>query len=121
MSIKTVLVVDDSLTELTHIEAIVTATGCTVLRASTGREALDMARQHRPDIIFMDIIMPEMDGYEATRRLSGDPATKDIPIIFVSSKRQKADMVWGQLQGGKGYITKPFSPSQIVEQIKAFN
>lgn len=121
MTIKTVLVVDDSLTELTHIEAIVTATGCAVLRATNGREALALAREHRPDIIFMDIIMPEMDGYEATRRLNDDPATRGIPIIFVSSKRQKADKVWGELQGGRGYITKPFSPSQIVDQIKAFN
>ena len=69
----------------------------------------------------MDIIMPEMDGYEATRKLSNDPKTKDIPIVFVSSKGQKADLLWGQMQGGKGHIIKPYKPEQIIKQIKAFN
>ena len=65
--------------------------------------------------------MPDMDGYEATRKLSNDPAVKNIPIIFVSSKSQKADKLWGQMQGGKGYITKPYTPDQIIKQIRMFS
>lgn len=119
MAINKVLVVDDSLTELSNLAEIVSATGCTVIRASNGREALELAAREKPDIIFMDIIMPEMDGYEATRRLANESGTRGIPIIFVSSKNQKADKLWGQMQGAKGYITKPFTADQIIEQLKA--
>lgn len=119
MAINKVLVVDDSLTELTNLRSIVASTGCIVLSATNGKEALELARAEKPDVIFMDIIMPEMDGYEATRRLNNDPATKHIPIIFVTSKNQKADKIWGQMQGGKGYITKPFTAADIIEQMKA--
>ena len=120
MTIRKVLVVDDSAAELSNIKSIIAATGCTVLSATNGKEALAIAKIEKPDIIFMDIIMPDMDGYEATRRLSNDADTKNIPIVFVSSKRQKADRLWGQMQGGKGYVTKPFTPEQIIDQIKAF-
>lgn len=120
MAINKVLVVDDSPTELTNLKGMVAETGCIVLSASNGKEALALAKAERPDIIFMDIIMPDMDGYEATRRLNNDPDTKHIPIVFVSSKNQKADRLWGQMQGGKGYITKPFTADQIKEQLKAF-
>ena len=119
MAINKVLVVDDSPTELCNISEIVSKTGCTVLRAANGKEAVELAIQEKPDIIFMDIIMPEMDGYEATRRLSNESATRAIPIVFISSKGQKADKLWGQMQGGKGYITKPYTPDQIIDQIKA--
>jgi twitching motility two-component system response regulator PilH len=118
MTIRKVLVVDDSATELTHLQTIVAATGCAVLSARNGREAVALAKAEKPDVIFMDILMPEMDGYEATRRLGNDAATRDIPVVFVSSKRQRADRLWAQMQGGKGFITKPFHPDQIVDQLK---
>jgi len=121
MAINKVLVVDDSPAELTNIKSIVANTGCIVLSASNGQEAVEIAKKESPDIIFMDIIMPDMDGYEATRRLNNDPATRDIPIVFVSSKNQKADKLWAQMQGGKGYVTKPYTAEKIIEQIKAFN
>ena len=121
MSINKVLVVDDSDTELTNIKSIVGDTGCIVLSASSGLEAVELAKKEQPDIIFMDIIMPDMDGYEATRKLNNDPITRDIPIIFVSSKSQKADKLWAQMQGGKGYVTKPYTPDKIISQLKSFN
>ena len=119
MTINKVLVVDDSPTELFNIAEIVSQTGCAVLRAANGKEAVELATQEKPDIIFMDIIMPEMDGYEATRRLSNDRATRGITIVLISSKTQKADKLWGQMQGGKGYTTKPYTPDDIIEQIRA--
>ena len=121
MSINKILVVDDSDIELSKIKNIVANTGCIVLSADNGKEAVEIAKSEKPDIIFMDIIMPDMDGYEATRRLSNDSVTRDIPIIFVSSKNQKADKLWAQMQGGKGYVTKPYTPEKIIDQIKAFN
>jgi len=120
MTINKVLVVDDSPSELSNIKNIISDTGVVVFSATNGKEALELARSEKPDIIFMDIIMPDMDGYEATRRLSNDNATKNIPIIFVSSKSQKADKLWGQMQGGRAYITKPYSPDQIIDQIRVF-
>ena len=121
MSINKVLVVDDSDTELTNIKSIVGDTGCIVLSASNGLEAVELAKKEQPDIIFMDIIMPDMDGYEATRKLNNDPSTHDIPIVFVSSKSQKADKLWAQMQGGKGYVRKPYTPEKIINQLKSFN
>lgn len=121
MSINKILVVDDSSLELSKLKNIVANTGCVVLSANNGEEAVELAKKEKPDIIFMDIIMPNMDGYEASRRLSNDSVTRDIPIIFVSSKNQKADKLWAQMQGGKGYVTKPYTPEVIMDQIKAFN
>lgn len=121
MAINKVLIVDDSQPELTNLRKIIGELGCVVISASNGVQAVELAKTEKPDIIFMDIIMPEMDGYEATRKLSNDPAVKDIPIIFVSSKGQKADKLWGKMQGGKGYITKPYTPDQIVKQIRQFS
>jgi len=121
MAINKILVVDDSNIELSNIKNILSQTGCTILSASNGKEALEIAGQEKPDIIFMDIIMPDMDGYEATRRLNNNSDTREIPIIFVSSKSQKADKLWAQMQGGKGYVTKPYTPDKIIEQLNAFN
>jgi len=121
MAINKVLVVDDSAPELSNIKKIIGGMGCMVISASNGIQAVELAKKERPDIIFMDIIMPEMDGYEATRKLSNDPEVRDIPIIFVSSKGQKADKLWGQMQGGKGYITKPYKVEEIMNQIRIFN
>lgn len=121
MSINKVLVVDDSPSELSSIKQIISDAGCMVISASNGKEALEKAKSEHPDMIFMDIIMPEMDGYEATRHLSNDKDTRNIPIVFVSSKSQKADKLWGQMQGGKAYITKPYSSDQIIDQLKAFS
>ena len=121
MAINKVLVVDDSDTELSNIKNIVNNTGCIVLSASNGAQAVEIAKKEQPDIIFMDIIMPDMDGYEATRKLNNDPSTRDIPIVFVSSKSQKADKLWAQMQGGKGYVTKPYTAEKIIDQLKSFN
>jgi twitching motility two-component system response regulator PilH len=93
--------------------------GCMALTASNGQEALDKARTEKPDLIFLDIIMPGHDGFGTCRRLTSDSDTKGIPVVFVSSKNQKADRLWAQMQGAKGYITKPYSDDAIIDQIKA--
>jgi twitching motility two-component system response regulator PilH len=88
-----------------------------VLTASGGKEALDKAKAERPDLIFLDIMMPDIDGFATCRALQNDPQTKSIPVIFVTSKGQRADRVWAQMQGGKDLVAKPFTADQIVEQI----
>ena len=120
MAINTVLVVDDSPAELTNIKSILTDTGVTVLSATNGKEALELAKANQPDLIFMDVIMPEMDGFAACRELQGDAETKNIPVVFVTSKNQQADRMWAEMQGGKAYITKPYEADQIVDQLKTF-
>ncbi|MCK5876296.1 MAG: response regulator [Candidatus Marithrix sp.] len=121
MSINKILVVDDSTIDRMNIQNIITDAGYEVVIASSGHEAIEKAESEKPDLIFMDIVMPETDGYQACREITHHDATKDIPIIFVSSKGQKADRLWAQMQGGKGLVQKPYSPDQIIEQINKFN
>lgn len=120
MDINKVLVVDDSDADLGYIKTVVSDAGYNVLTAKSGDEAISIAKQEKPDLIFMDIIMDGTDGYEACRILHRDPETKDIPVVFISSKNQKADRIWGELQGGKGFIGKPAEPEQLVEKIESF-
>jgi twitching motility two-component system response regulator PilH len=116
---KKVLVVDDSPAEMNNMKNILADVGCVVITASNGKEAVAKAKAEKPSVVFLDIVMPDMDGYEACRLLAEDPATKSIPVVFVSSKGQKADQVWGQLQGAKGYVVKPYKPEQVIDQLKA--
>jgi len=120
MPLRKVLVVDDSPTELANIKSIVTEAGGVVITATNGKEAVEKAKTEKPDLIFMDIIMPDMDGYAACRLLSNESVTKDIPVVFVTSKSQKADRLWAQMQGGKAFITKPYTADAIIDQLKAF-
>ena len=120
MAIRKVLIVDDSPTDLSNLEKIISDTDREVITASNGSDAIAKAKSDKPDIIFMDIVMDKMDGYEATRTLTNDSSTKAIPIIFVSSKRQKADRVWAKMQGGKDLVSKPYTKDQILDQLKAF-
>lgn len=119
MAINKVLVVDDSLTELANIKAIVADAGCVVFTASNGIEAIHTAKTEKPDLIFLDIVMPDQDGFSTCRELNQDSETKGIPVVFVTSKDQKADRVWAQMQGAKGYITNPYSANEIMDQLKA--
>jgi twitching motility two-component system response regulator PilH len=80
---------------------------------------VEKANAEKPDLIFMDIIMPDMDGYAACRMLNNEHETREIPIVFVTSKNQKADRLWAQMQGGKAFITKPYTADTIIDQLKA--
>ena len=118
MTIKKVLVCDDSTADRVNLEGIVANAGYTVVSASSGREALEKAKAEKPDLIFMDVLMPEVDGFATARALQNDPATKHIPVVFVTSKGQKADRVWAQMQGAKDLVAKPYTADQIVEQLR---
>jgi twitching motility two-component system response regulator PilH len=120
MAIRRVLCVDDAKADLLNIEKIVSGAGHITSLATTGREAVQKAKSDKPDLIFLDVNMPEMDGFAATRELRKDAETKNIPIILVTSKNQKADKLWAQMQGASGYVTKPYTPEQILEQLAKF-
>ncbi len=115
---KKALIVDDSAADLANLKTILNDAGCSVITATGGAEAIAKAKSDKPQIIFLDVVMPDMDGYEACRQLASDPDTKSIPVVFVTSKGQKADKVWGELQGAKGHVAKPYSADQIIDQLK---
>jgi twitching motility two-component system response regulator PilH len=112
------LVVDDQPADRQRMINILTDAGWRVSAAGDGVEAVEKARRELPNIIFMDIVMPGMDGYQACRRLADDPATRQIPVIFVSTKNQRADQVWARMQGGKDLIGKPYTTAQVLAALK---
>ncbi len=116
---KKVLICDDSQTEIVNLTKILEQAGCQVVKASNGEDAIKQAKKHKPDLIFLDIVMPEMDGYAACRELTNSPETKDYPVVFVSSKGQKADRMWAQMQGAKDLIQKPYQDTEIINQLNA--
>jgi CheY-like chemotaxis protein len=84
-----------------------------VLQASSGREGLDVALQERPDLVVLDVMMPEMDGYETLRQLKGDPLTADIPVVFLTARAHEQELQKGLALGAAGYLIKPFDPMQL--------
>jgi twitching motility two-component system response regulator PilH len=87
--------------------------------AADGGEGLRLARELRPDLILMDIVMPGVNGFQATRELANDPATRRIPVIMVTSKAQESDRVWGLRQGAVDYLVKPVASEQLVRKAQA--
>ena len=117
--VRNILVVDDTPTELNRMEKLLSGAGYQVMTATNGRLALEAVERAKPDCIFMDVNMPEMDGFAATRALRNDAETKDIPVVLVSVKNQKADKAWGQMLGAKGYITKPYEDSEVLTLVRS--
>lgn len=118
MVINKVLIVDDAAADRSNLQSIVTSAGYVASTAASGREAMERAVRDRPDIIFLDILMQDMDGFELCRGLRAHEATKSTPIVIVSSKNQKADRVWALEQGANAYVTKPYKPEDIIESIR---
>ncbi len=113
-----ILLVDDSPTEVHQFREMLEKLGYEVLVADNGRDGVAMAKQEQPDIVLMDIVMPDMNGFQATRQITRGDDTKHIPVIIVSSKDQETDKVWGERQGAIGYITKPVDPDELVSVMK---
>ncbi len=111
-----ILIIDDSPTETHVMQKALEKHGFRTAVAADGNEGLKLARELHPDLIFMDIVMPGMNGYQATRALANDPHTRAIPIVMVTSKGQETDRIWGLRQGAIDYLIKPVSPAQLVEK-----
>lgn len=116
---RTILICDDSPIEIIKLTKILNGAGCNVIKASNGQEAITLAKKHQPDLIFMDIVMPKMDGYAACRELTSSPETKNSPVVFVSCKGQKADRLWAQMQGAKDLVQKPYQDSEILNHVQS--
>ena len=114
-----VLIVDDSPTEVHVLKTTLEKNGYETLSAESGADGVEMARANRPDLILMDVVMPGLNGFQATRQLSRDPQTKEIPVIMVTTKNQKTDRIWGMRQGAVDYIVKPFSEEILLKKAAA--
>ena len=112
-----VLIVDDSPTETHKMSSILNKHGHEVITAESGEEGVAKAQETLPDVVLMDIVMPGLNGFQATRQLSKNAATSHIPVIIVTTKDQETDRLWGQRQGAKGYLTKPVDGPVLLKAI----
>ncbi len=112
-----ILIVDDSPAQMYAIKQIIEPAGHEVLTAESGEIGIETAKTMRPDVILLDIVMPDMNGYTVSRKLRKDSSTKAIPIIFVSTKDKEFDRAWGMKQGAAAYITKPIDSKELLSAV----
>lgn len=117
MAVKRVLVVDDSPTERHAISEILRRAGFEVNTCDSGEEALAQAKVLLPDLILMDVVMPGLNGFQATRVIARDEATKHIPVIICTTKSQETDKIWGLRQGARDYVVKPVVGADLLDKI----
>lgn len=113
-----VLIVDDSPTETYKFKEILEKNGFEIVTADNGADGVAVARQELPDVVLMDVVMPGLNGFQATRQISKNEETKHIPVIIVTTKDQETDKVWGKRQGASDYLTKPVDEKLLLETIK---
>src|SRR5690349_12101608 len=113
-----ILIVDDSPSQLMGIRRIVEKLGHETLTAEDGAAGVEAAKRELPDLVLMDVVMPNLNGFQATRSISKDPATAHIPVILVTTKDQDTDRVWGMRQGARAFVTKPVNEAELTEAVK---
>ncbi len=114
-----ILIVDDSPTEVHVMKGALEQGGFEVAVAVNGEEAVTMARELHPSLIFMDVVMPGMNGFQATRNIARDPETSDIPVVMVTTKGQETDKIWGMRQGAVDYLVKPVRPPELLAKAQS--
>jgi twitching motility two-component system response regulator PilH len=119
MTIKKIMVVDDSPTERAFMENLLKRKGFEVTVVDSGEHAVERAKNDQPDLILMDVVMPGLNGFQATRAITREEKTKHIPVIICTTKDQETDKIWGLRQGAKDYVTKPVNEGELLEKIKA--
>ena len=112
-----ILIVDDSPSQLLGIKRIVEKLGHETLSAEDGAAGVEVAKAELPDLILMDVVMPNLNGFQATRQLSREGSTRDIPVVLVTTKDQDTDRMWGMRQGARAYLTKPFAEADLTDVI----
>jgi len=111
------MIVDDSPTDIHLLKKMLEKNGFNTLTAADADEGIQVAKREKPDLILMDVVMPGLNGFQATRELSSDPDTSAIPVIIVTRKDQQVDRVWGMRQGARDYITKPVKEGALMSLI----
>lgn len=116
-SIIKILIADDSKTERTHLRQVLLSGGYEVITADSGKAVLELLEVESPDLILLDVIMDDGDGYQTCRKLKRNPATKDIPVVMVSSKSNDVDRKWAMKLGAADYITKPYDDDELLQRL----
>ncbi|HET6467455.1 MAG TPA: response regulator [Geminicoccaceae bacterium] len=117
---KTVLVADDEPSILLSLRFLLQKAGYTVLTATNGGEALAALEQARPDLILLDVMMPERDGFDVCQSLRGDPSYRDVPIIMLTAKGRDIDRQKGMAMGATDYVSKPFSTRELMDTVRRY-
>jgi twitching motility two-component system response regulator PilH len=117
MPVRKILVVDDSPTDRQFMLETLAKKGYQVVTAENGEDAITKAKSELPDLILMDVVMPGLNGYQATRQITRDDATKHIPVIMCTSKGADTDRIWGMRQGANDYLIKPIDAGQLLAKI----
>ena len=112
-----ILIVDESPSQLLGLKRVVEKLGHEALTTEDGAAGVEAAKRELPDLILMDVVMPNLNGFQATRTISKDPTTAHIPVVLVTTKDQETDKVWGMRQGAKAYVTKPINEAELTETI----
>jgi twitching motility two-component system response regulator PilH len=112
-----ILIVDDSPSQLVSLKRIVEKLGHQTMTAEDGAAGVEVAKREVPDLILMDVVMPNLNGFQATRTIAKDMKTSHIPIVLVTTKDQETDRVWGMRQGAKAYVTKPVNEGELADTI----
>jgi twitching motility two-component system response regulator PilH len=112
-----ILIVDDSPSQLLGLKRLVEKMGHEALTAEDGAAGVDAAKRELPDLVLMDVVMPNLNGFQATRSISKDPATAHIPVILVTTKDQDTDRVWGMRQGARAFVTKPVNEAELTKAV----
>ena len=115
-----ILIVDDSPTQTLSLARILKNHGHEVITAKDGAEGIEVAKAELPDLVLMDVVMPQVNGFQATRQITKGATTSHIPVIIVTTKDQETDRIWGARQGAKGYVTKPVNEATLVETVNQF-
>ncbi|OFZ88824.1 MAG: two-component system response regulator [Betaproteobacteria bacterium RBG_16_64_18] len=119
MPVKKILIVDDSPTDRQFLLEVLSKAGYQCVTAENGDEAIAKSKTEQPDLILMDVVMPGTSGYQATRAITRDAATKHIPVIMCTSKSQETDKIWGMRQGAREYLMKPIDAKALLAKIVA--
>ena len=113
----TILIIDDSPTDVRVFTTLLERAGHQVVAVSSAEEGIERVRADLPDLMIMDVIMPGMNGFQATRTLTRDPVTKAVPIVMITTKSMETDRVWGLRQGARAFITKPVNEKELLSCI----
>jgi len=113
-----ILIIDDSPTDVRVFTTLLERAGHRVSSASSAEQGIEMVRRLRPDLVIMDVIMPGMNGFQATRALTRDPATQDVPVLIITTKSMETDRVWGLRQGARDFLTKPVGEKELLVRIQ---
>ncbi len=112
-----ILIVDDSQSQRQLLEHLLDKYGHQVLTATTGEDGIDIASGEQPDLVLMDVVMPGINGFKATREITRNDSTSHIPVIILSSKSDDTDQIWADRQGASGYLTKPVNEKALISAI----